>query len=187
LEGNARLIHTMAFGGDRALDKFGNAMPQTSGAPRGQRDQASSPRLNILAASQKRHAHWLVARRSSDCLHLDKAVQPTRSRAQSNDASIYCVERNVSMIAMINLGAQSGLHARVRSQHCQGLRSFPGTCGEIRLRGSRWLGPYLTRDKSDSVSLVSRRKKSCVCQLMYVHELRRLSRAFSAFMDRVLL
>jgi hypothetical protein len=38
------------FVGERALDKFGNDMPQADGARQRQRDQASSLRLNIVAS-----------------------------------------------------------------------------------------------------------------------------------------
>jgi hypothetical protein len=58
---------------------------------------------------------------------------------------IYIVsERDVSMAAMINLGAKSCLHVSLIL-----LRStqLSGTCGEIPLWGPRCLGLHLTGDK----------------------------------------
>ena len=101
-------------------------------------DEVSSLMLNILAAISECHAHWLVARRSSGCLHLDKAVEATRTQAQPNDAYIYIVSRrDVSIEATINLGAQSCLHV---SPILLGSTQLLGTCGEMPLRGPWCLG-----------------------------------------------
>jgi hypothetical protein len=88
-------------------------------------------------------------------------------QAQSNDASICYIERNVFMAATINLESQSGLYV---SPITALLRStqLSGTCGEFLSRGPRWLDLYLTHDESGSLRLVSRLKQGCICWLMCV-------------------
>jgi hypothetical protein len=95
---------------------------------------------------QKRHGHWLVAQRPSGYLHLAKAGKATKMQAQTNDASVCCIEPDVSITVVIGLGAQSGLHVSPITALLRSIQ-LPGTCEEILLRDLQCLGVYLTNDQ----------------------------------------
>jgi hypothetical protein len=119
-EENARRDQTTHLVEERALDKFGNAMLQTSRACGGRHLRSVTLTGSLL----------------KDLAAVCILTRPFRLQGHELNQTmhVYIVsKRDVSMAAMINLGAQSCLHVSLIL-----LRStqLSGTCGEIPLRGS---------------------------------------------------